>query len=387
MIKAFQELSMRLCFVDTSDYMNHPLGGQLTSVRNQLQYLQKDRDIEVVLVGIERKVTSILDSNIVSKPISQCPFVSVYSDESDPDKPVKSLRFAFAKGLLKNRKAIAALKADAFFIHCPEAFLPLHIMFPNKPIITFSHGSFFHIFDHVRFKNLQLPVMKILLNSYFQYVIRRSKGLFVLDTPSLIEYTNHNKNVWKVMNSIDINAYQHRVQTTGQIERAVFVGRLSANKRVDRIIRAVSELPNVNLDILGNGEEYNNLSDLVRQLQCDTRIKLCGKVEPTDMPGRLFTYDVLILNSEKEGMPMVILEAMAAGLAVITTNVGAIGELLDSGTHAIFTNGTVESIVEALKELNGEKGLMMKQMNAKKAIEFSLETVNNSIFKHIRELV
>jgi glycosyltransferase involved in cell wall biosynthesis len=98
------------------------------------------------------------------------------------------------------------------------------------------------------------------------------------------------------------------------------VGRLAPQKRMNLLIRAFAQVarPDAHLTILGEGEDRPALEALVRDLGLDGRVHLPGFVED---PGPYFrAADVFVLSSVYEGLPAVVLEAMAADCPVISTD-------------------------------------------------------------------
>lgn len=114
--------------------------------------------------------------------------------------------------------------------------------------------------------------------------------------------------------------------------RVVTVCRLSSMKRVSDIIHAVKALRDVQLDIIGSGDMRNELKKLVQELDLESQVHFHGHINHEKLPKYLNDYDIFILPSLNEGMSNAILEAMASGLPIITTNVGGSKELIrDNG--------------------------------------------------------
>jgi len=110
------------------------------------------------------------------------------------------------------------------------------------------------------------------------------------------------------------------------------LGRLARSKRIDLLLQAMSALPpalKTQLLLVGDGDERERLVDRVRQLGLDGRVHFCGYRR--DVRQLLAAADVFALSSEKEGLPISILEAMAAGCPIIATRVGAIPRVLEGG--------------------------------------------------------
>ena len=118
------------------------------------------------------------------------------------------------------------------------------------------------------------------------------------------------------------------------------VGRLSAEKGVDRAIRAAASLasvyPQVELHLIGDGPQRPHLRKLADQLGIAHRVHVHGWQAA---PQRFYEMmDVLLLPSRTEGLPNVLLEAMAMGVPVAATDVGGVRDLLDDGRCGVILN-------------------------------------------------
>jgi glycosyltransferase involved in cell wall biosynthesis len=111
----------------------------------------------------------------------------------------------------------------------------------------------------------------------------------------------------------------------------VSVGRLKAPKDFLTLVRALAELPEDSYEalIVGDGPERPSLERELRRLGLEERVRLAG--ERHDVPALLATADVFVLSSRSEGMPVSVLEAMAAELPVVASRVGGVPELVVDG--------------------------------------------------------
>lgn len=109
------------------------------------------------------------------------------------------------------------------------------------------------------------------------------------------------------------------------------VGRVAAEKNQALLVRAMAPLvgPNVRLIVAGDGPLMAQLSALVGTLGVARFVHLLGARR--DVPEILNALDVFALSSDTEGLPLVVLEAMATGLPVVSTSVGGIPTVLDEG--------------------------------------------------------
>jgi glycosyltransferase involved in cell wall biosynthesis len=126
------------------------------------------------------------------------------------------------------------------------------------------------------------------------------------------------------------------------------VGRLSAEKNFSALIEALAGVPaaeRIGLAILGDGPETARLRQMIESHHLAGRVVLAGYVE--DARRFLALFDLLVIPSLTEGLPMILLEAMAADLPIIATRVGDIPAALDD-LGILVPPGDVEALREAI---------------------------------------
>jgi glycosyltransferase involved in cell wall biosynthesis len=139
------------------------------------------------------------------------------------------------------------------------------------------------------------------------------------------------------------------------------VGRLHEQKGHIYLIKAaqkiVAIIPDCHFIFVGDGELRESLQKLVGELALTAYFTFLGF--RTDIPRILNAIDLFILPSLDEGLPLVLLEAMAAGKPVIATDVGGVAELVQSNRSGVLIpSGQVEAIVNSVVTLFQSKGLM-----------------------------
>lgn len=130
------------------------------------------------------------------------------------------------------------------------------------------------------------------------------------------------------------------------------VGRLGAEKGMDLVIHAVHQLrargDDICLSIAGAGPESDRLRSLVDELSLNGHVRFLGY--RTDVGGLLEKADFFVLGSRTEGLPIVLLEAMAYGTPVICTPVGDIPKVLDDGRCGwLASEVSIDSVAEAIR--------------------------------------
>jgi glycosyltransferase involved in cell wall biosynthesis len=141
----------------------------------------------------------------------------------------------------------------------------------------------------------------------------------------------------------------------------VYVGRLVAHKRVDRIVEAVASVPDVRLDVLGDGPEADRLSDLAAALDVDERVSFRGATGHDQVMSALSKAAALVLASDYEGLPHVVLEALVCGTPVISPPVGGVPEVVSDGTSGIvLLDASVRSLADAIGRITEDRELAGK---------------------------
>jgi len=134
--------------------------------------------------------------------------------------------------------------------------------------------------------------------------------------------------------------------------RLITVCRLTTWKGVDGLIEAVAGLPQVGLVIVGDGPEWARLDGLAQKLGVTGRVHFAGRVSQERVYAYLRACDLFVLNSSYEGLPHVVLEALAAGLPVVATNVGGIPEAVADGVNGrLVAVGDTAALQAALVEM------------------------------------
>ena len=138
----------------------------------------------------------------------------------------------------------------------------------------------------------------------------------------------------------------------------LFIGNLIKGKGVIELLDAYEILNKKNIDIelrfIGGGPMMNELKRRVKQKNLVKTVKFLGVVSHDELPRHIANANVLALPSYREGVPNVILEAMACGVPVVASNVGGIPEVVNEETgvlvKSIDAHSIAESMIEALEK-------------------------------------
>lgn len=160
----------------------------------------------------------------------------------------------------------------------------------------------------------------------------------------------------------------------------VMVARLSPEKNHALLLNAfdvvLKHIHNAHLLIVGGGPEQAAIADRIRQLGLSDSVSMLGVRH--DIPEILSAADIFALTSDREALPISILEAMAAGLPVVSTNVGDVHTIIEDGANGrLVQPGDFEAFANAVINLLQEPELatLMGNTNRVSANEFSVSTM------------
>jgi glycosyltransferase involved in cell wall biosynthesis len=174
----------------------------------------------------------------------------------------------------------------------------------------------------------------------------------------------------------------------------VFIGRIARDKGLYEALQGVRIAHELGVDarlvIAGAGPERERLERYAHALGVATRVTFAGPVFGADKVRLLDGAHVMLLPSYSEGMPYALLEAMAAGIPVVATPVGAIPDVLAHGTHGFLVpprDG--KAIAEALATLAGDRerlSWMSRACRRRIRAAFSIERLAAELGLHYARL-
>jgi glycosyltransferase involved in cell wall biosynthesis len=145
-------------------------------------------------------------------------------------------------------------------------------------------------------------------------------------------------------------------------ENLLYVGRLSASKGLPILLESLVILktshPNLTLTVVGDGEDRAAIESMVVELGLPKNVKFVGYQSQAEVRQHLQQSDVFVLPSFAEGIPVVLMEAMAAGLPVVATQIAGVSELVADGISGyLVPPGEPNLLAERLEKLLGDSQL------------------------------
>lgn len=247
--------------------------------------------------------------------------------------------------------------------------------FTGFPRRTLSKGRALQAHFAFRCANTVMPVSRSLKRAIEAYGIRARFNV--------------------VPNAVDVDLFRPDSTPAGNSapKRLLFVGLLdpSHKKGVPYLLHALAELRRLRddwrLDLVGDGPARAQYESMARDLGVADKIAFHGFKSKTEVADFMQTADFFVLPSLWENLPVVLIEAMASGLPIVSTVAGGIPEMIDEETGILVQprdssalSAALDRIIESLDEYD-------RELIAKKARRYSHESVGKAIHSIYRECV
>ena len=178
------------------------------------------------------------------------------------------------------------------------------------------------------------------------------------------------------VDATQFNQNGDKQSTKDDVVRVLFVGGLDPFRKgvfdlLDAAVIVVKTNPNVRF-VMSGGDSFQEVQKRWHQLELDSHIEFVGWI-PEDQKTSVYqSADILVLPSHNEGLPYVIIEALASGLPIVASSVGGIPEVVIHGEHGyIIEPGDSQSLAEHILSLAGDPELRqtMSERNRRRALE------------------
>lgn len=244
-----------------------------------------------------------------------------------------SLIYRLLIGLLFSARNLKSVPVILSYYCVPHGFIAYVVArLTGKKLITCLIGSDINI--HLRSPYLR-PFILAVCSRSFQTIVTGSSSAFKLQSFGI-------KNVKIVRNTINTERFDALGFEDNFENSIAFVGRLDHNKRVDRFIHLVARVCSLgnelSCEIVGDGEERQNLERLALQLGVQDKVAFLGFRD--DVPEILRKHRALCVFSETEGFPAVIIEALCMGVHVLAVAVGDIPDISEYGNGLLILHPT-----------------------------------------------
>jgi glycosyltransferase involved in cell wall biosynthesis len=224
------------------------------------------------------------------------------------------------------------------------------------PVVLHLHAAQLHHYYRGLPKPLRAVVRWVFSLPQSVVVLGGAARRFVIDELHVPE-----KRVDIVINGVPEPAAGVPVRARAGTQRVLFLGNLSERKGVSDLLNALAQpgFEGIPLEVtIAGGGDVEGYEAKARALGVDKFVKFAGWCDQARVAQLMAATDVLVLPSYDEGLPLVILEALAHGVAVVCTPVGEIPTALTDGVNAKFVQpGDVPGIAAGLQQVLADREL------------------------------
>tara|TARA_R110002096_G_scaffold416576_2_gene619226 strand:+ start:40090 stop:41262 length:1173 start_codon:yes stop_codon:yes gene_type:complete len=220
----------------------------------------------------------------------------------------------------------------------------------GKPFIVTALGTDINILPN--YKKPRGLIIETLANA--DGVVAVSKDL----CKKMIELGASKDKTTPIYNGVDLNLFaptdkQEACVKIGASKNVLLsIGNLISLKGFDLIIKAMTNLEDAELYIVGSGPEEANLKSLISELGLENRVKLVGRLPQSELATYYNAADIFVLASSHEGMANVLLESLACGTPVVATPIAGMEEVIATDqVGVIMPDRSVEAIVSSVRSL------------------------------------
>ena len=283
------------------------------------------------LGGISRVVRIWRDGSVFSD--NEVKYISTVTDRG-VNKGLYLLKaFAsFVGSILKGQPLVYIHTSSYNSFRRKSVFLAAGLMFRRK-IVLHIHPTHFHQFV-LELKGIERALTHFLLN--------RVDGLVVLteEMRASMDSLFHGRPVYVLRNPVDVSSMKNSDGWEREHRRLLYLGWYIREKGVYDLVDAIEILilrgTTVFLDLFGT-KQVKELRTYVKRKQLEGAVSVHEWIDDREKCKALHRATALVLPSYSEGMPNVILEAMATRTPIISTQVGGLKEVLRDGENAIIT--------------------------------------------------
>lgn len=288
-------------------------------------------------------------------------------------------KVTFAK-CFKVFKAFSKINPDIIHAHMGGVvYAALWTLLNRKPLVVTAHTTpqkaFSHSIEKIIYLRMKLRKFCLIMVSKENYKLACS----YYKNPKFISYIN---------NGVDLNRFY---KSEHQAFTFLNVARHDENKNQKAIIEAFSRIrkiyPNIRLILVGDGPTHNLLQKQCVDAKISDAVTFTGNI--SEVEKYYAEADVYVQASHREAMPLSILEALAAKLPIVATNVGGVKDVVQNNGYLVpdHDNEALYIAMKKMKELSfselGKMGIVSQSIVSK----YSAENMSHNYMHLYQELI
>jgi glycosyltransferase involved in cell wall biosynthesis len=376
----------KLGVICASDFVLGVRGGAAGFVSNVMDDFSAD---QVIVFGISLGYSNPWEAIKINDKVHFLPICKLSYPSIIPMR-LKVLLFYF---LYRNK--IYKHNIDLLYIHTLECCLPF-IFFKKAPLIYHQHGSANPV-ELSRFSYARSLLFKKIFELILKLVHKKIDWIIAIDRLCYLKAINNGaeKKTTLLRNAINIKIFKpnKKYREYGLLKYKIdkdkrvilFVGRIEKTKGVMHLIKCITyfKLNKIRFHIFfaGDGSYLQIAKNYVKENDFDYCVTFLGSVGHSELPIYYNMADVLVLPSEMEGIPMVILESLACGTPVVASRVGGIPDIIINGKNGFLVDDLSQEYLakNIIKALNNN---INRETIASTVNQYS----NNEFMRHFDEI-
>lgn len=280
-----------------------------------------------------------------------CPYKKIYTKEG---------RRSITQAIFFGMHCLKLIKEDFDVIDC--CGFPYFSLFSCKLITIFKRKKLYSTWHEVWGKEYWDKYLGIL--GIFGFLVEKISSRLPDEIISVSELTEFrlknelrvNKKIQIIPNGIDIKAIK-KINPAKEESDVIYAGRLMDFKNVDILIKAIYlikiQKPDIKCIIIGNGPEETKLKNLAEELNLADNIKFVGFLDQRQVYSYMKSSKIFVLPSTREGFGMVVIEANACGIPVITIDHkdNAAKDLIEEGENGYLCDLDEKEIAKRISNV------------------------------------
>lgn len=199
--------------------------------------------------------------------------------------------------------------------------------------------------------NEQIGIKKYLKELYLKVILNQAEAIFAIGKIAVKIYSKYHRSVFNLPYSMNLNNLYNIERTNNEKDeiRFLFSGQYIDRKNIINTINAFKAInnPNIELNLIGGGELQFEVSKLIKD---DKRINDLGFIQPNELVNIYANNDIFLMPSRHDGWALVINEAMASSMPIISTNrVGAVVEYIKHKENGYICSTTEKDIKNGIE--------------------------------------
>ncbi len=203
---------------------------------------------------------------------------------------------------------------------------------------------------------------------------------------------NYNVPIEVIPNGVDlIKNFTIKTQSTKPME-IIFAGRFVDQKNPLMVIKVLSEIKDLrwHCRMIGDGILKNEMQEMIETMGLKRRITFPGWISPEHVQKFLVQSDLLFMPSRSEGLPVVGVQALAAGLAIVAGNFGGFTDLVKQGKNGyLFNSDDKDDMVKVIRNYCTDRKSLLKsrKLSLEMAKKFDINIVVDKYESQLQKII